>query len=327
MTVKDFGTTSADAPVREVTIGTGDLTLKLIEWGCVLRDLRFNPLDRPLTLGLETIEDYETRSPHFGAIAGRFANRIRGGRFSIDGESFQATRNQDGETTLHGGAFGFGKSLWRLEDHGPDHAIFAITHADGQEGFPGEISATCAYRMDGGAISVELTATADRPTLCNLAQHSYFNLSDEPTVNDHVLEMAADRWTPLGDDLVPTGEVRAVADDLDFRAGRSLRDQPIDLNFCLADQRRATPAFAARLTGGALALTLETTEPGLQLYTGDKVNLPAIGLGGRCYGGRAGVCMEAQVWPDAPNHPAFPSGVLRPGETYRQETVLRIDKA
>lgn len=326
MSVHPFGVTAAGAAVEDVRIAGGGLSASFLTWGCVTRDLRIEGLDRPLVLGLRSIEDYERHGrQHIGAIAGRCANRIAAGRFSIDGRVHQAALNADGATTLHGGDGGFGRSLWRLEDHGPDHALFVIRHEDGREGFPGAIEASCGYRLVDGALELELTARADAPTLCNLAQHNYYNLSGADQIDDHRLWLAADRLTPLGSDMTPTGAVIAANGAYDFTSARPVGAAPLDVNFVLASARRAAPAPAARLSAGGVELTVETTEPGLQVYTADGLDLaPGAAPGGPVVGRRAGLCLEPQLWPDAANHPGFPSAVLRPGEVYRQTTRLRL---
>lgn len=309
--------------VHQVRIAGGGLSAEMMEWGCVMRALRLDGVDRSLILGLPKLEDYiRLGDAHIGAVAGRCANRIAGGAFAIDGERFQADRNVDGRTTLHGGAGGFGRSLWRLVDHGPAEARFAIRHEDGEQGFPGAIEAVCQVSLEAGALVIEMTAKTDAPTLCNLAQHNYYNLSGAARIDDHEVTLASSKTTPLNDDLVPVGVVAAAPAALDFTRPCRLGDKRIDVNFVLADARKDAPAFAARLRGGDVEMTLETTEPGLQVYTSDSLSSAAPGADPR-----AGICLEPQLWPDAPNHPGFPSAVLRPGETYRQTTVLRFGRS
>lgn len=324
MSVAPFGVTASGDPVEEVRIAGGGLSAAFLTWGCVTREIRLDGLDRSLVLGLADIGEYERHGrQHVGAVAGRCANRIAGGRFAIDGVERQAARNT-GEATLHGGDGGFGRSLWRLVDHGPDRARFAIRHEDGQEGFPGAIEAECAYRLSEGALEIELTARAEAPTLCNLAQHNYYNLSGAARIDDHELWLAAERLTPLGADMTPTGAVEPVAGALDFRALRTVGGGAIDINYVLAAAPRPAPAFAARLRAGGVEMALETTAPGLQLYTADGLAPAPRDRAGRRIGRRAGLCLEPQLWPDAPNHAHFPNVVLRPGERWRQLTRLRF---
>ncbi len=308
--------------MRAVWISSGKLSARVMEWGATLLDLRHVAVAHPLTLGFEDFAAYETHGQHVGAIAGRFAGRIAGG-FEVDGQRHETTHN-NGQATLHGGLKGFGVSLWSLVDHGPDFVELSIRQPDGQDGFPGELEARCRYEIAGGALRLSLSATADSPTICNLAQHSYFNLSGSPTIDDHVLHLKADRYTPLDEALLPTGEVIKCSKARDFSQARVLGATKLDDHFVLAEARRAKPLLAATLTGGSVEMTVKTTEPGLVVYTSDKFPKMSGGLSTWPYGPRAGLCLECQLWPDAPNHPNFPSAFLRPGQTYRQDTVYQL---
>lgn len=327
MSVSSFGVSSDGVAVREARIAGGGLSAAFLTWGCVTRDLRLDGLDRPLVLGLASIGEYERHGgQHVGAIAGRCANRIAGGRFEIDGASCQATQNASAGATLHGGERGFGRSHWRLADHGADHARFAIRQEDGHEGFPGAIEAECAYRLRDGALEIELTARAEAPTLCNLAQHNYYNLSGAALIDDHELWLASSALTPLGEDMTPTGRIEPASGARDFVVRRKIGPAEIDVNYILATQPRPAPAPAARLRAGGVEMLLETTAPGLQLYTGDNLAPPPLGAGGAPLGPRAGLCLEPQLWPDAANHPGFPTAILRPGEEWRQVTRLSFTR-
>ncbi|QIE57315.1 galactose mutarotase [Pikeienuella piscinae] len=325
MSVRPFGVTAKGERVEEVRIAGGGLSAAFLTWGCVTREIRLDGLGRSLVLGLADIGEYERHGQqHVGAIAGRCANRIAGGRFVIDGVEYQAARNVGGMTTLHGGDGGFGRSLWRLVDHGADHARFAIRHEDGEEGFPGAIEAECAYRLAEGGLNIELTARAEAPTLCNLAQHNYYNLSGAARIDEHELWLAAETLTPLGPEMTPTGVVEPAEGGRDFRLKRRVGAARIDVNYILAEAPRAAPVLAARLSAGGVEMALETTAPGLQLYTADGLDPPAGGAEGRPLGRRAGLCLEPQLWPDAPRHAHFPGAILRPGEVWRQLTRLRF---
>ena len=324
MSARHFGETAAGQPVRAVRIAGGGLSAEFIEWGCVTRDLRLQGLDRSLVLGLATLRDYEEMAGgHLGAVAGRCANRISGARFTLEGREHRLEENAPG-ATLHSGAAGFGHALWRLVDHGPAHARLNIRQEDGAGGFPGAIEAEAEYRLEEGALVMVLSARAEAPTICNLAQHSYYNLSGEPWIDHHRLTLAAGRLTPLGPDMCPTGEVRGVTTAEDFRKGRLVGSGAIDVNYVLAEAPRLAPAFAARLEAGGVALEVETTAPGLQVYTADGLGASRPAPGAVPPGPRAGVCLEAQLWPNAANQPRFPSAVLRAGEIWRQETRLRV---
>ena len=336
MTQRPFGWLANRTEITEVTIAAGGLHAKVLTWGAVVRDLRLDGVDHPLVLGLGCIEDYVARSPHFGATAGRFANRIAGGRFELDGRTIQLETNENGRTHLHGGSeYGFGKRPWTLLEATDSIVLLELVSRDGEAGYPGTLTARCRYEIKPpGTLHIELTAKTDAATIVNLAHHGYFNLSGQPDILDHRLMIVADSYTPVDADLIPTGEIRPVdGTPHDFRDLRPIRLEEdgqrirYDHNFVLA-AARPQPALAVRAetADGKIAMTMLTTEPGVQFYDGAKVNCPAPGFDGRRYGASAGFCLEAQRFPDAPNHPNFPSAVLRPGETYRQVTEYRFEQ-
>ena len=330
-----FGKTPAGKRVQRFTITGGGLTAKIINWGAAVQDLRLAGHDAPLVLGFEHFDDYPQFSPYFGAIVGRYANRIAGGRFAIAGAQYQTDANFLGKHTLHGGSKSFGKRVWDVSLHGDDFVTLTLHSSDGEMGFPGAIDVTCTYRMKiPGTLSVELTATTDEPTLCNLANHSYFNLDNggSSDILGHRLMLNAAAYLPVDDELIPTGVVQPVeGTPFDFRLARPIRndengDQTLyDHNFCLA-AGRGPLKLAAWAQGAVSGVEMEmwTTEPGVQFYAGGKVAREQEGLGGRRYKNYAGFCLEAQVWPDSPNHPYFPQAVLWPGEIYRQTTEYRF---
>lgn len=333
MTVRTFGSLPDGTKIEAVAIAAGTLRAEIITWGAVLRDLRLDGHAPPLVLGFETLEPYPLHSPHFGAIAGRYANRINGGKFSLDGIAHQLDLNQMGRHHLHGGGAAFGKRPWQLAAHGADFVTLKLHSAAGEAGYPGALDVTCTYRiLPTGTLRVELSATTDAATLVNLAHHSYFNLDGSADVSGHTLQIMGDRITEIDADLIPTGKLLPVAGtSFDFRAKRMIDDAAgtrYDTNFCLSDGKRAFtgPVVRAEGSDGGVALEVWTTEPGVQFYDGHKVAVPVPGLEGRQYGARAGFCLEPQVWPDAPNHAGFPSGVLRPGETYAQSTEYRFSR-
>jgi aldose 1-epimerase len=334
MAEPEFGRTAQGEVVHRVEISAGGLRAKVMSWGAVLQDLRLEGHGAPLVLGFEAFEPYPTYSPHFGAVPGRFANRIRDGRFVLEGERFQTDRNQEGKHTLHGGRQGYSKVNWRIAEHGDDFVTLALASPDGDMGFPGNLEARCTYKVKpAGTLSIEYAATTDRPTLCNLTNHSYFNLDDggASDILDHRLTMNASAYLPNDQDSIPNGIVEPVdGTPFDFRMARTIRTDgeqtPYDNNFCLASQRRPL-ARAAWAQGAVSGIEMEmwTTEPGVQFYMGHKIKpgMPG-GLNRIQYGPSSGFCLEAQVWPDAPNRPYFPQAVLRPGETYRQVTEYRF---
>jgi aldose 1-epimerase len=341
MQIRQFGNFDGQS-IFEVTIGTPEGThARVITWGAAVRDLVLLGAAGPerVVLGLGTLEDYVRYSPHLGATPGRFANRIRGGQFVLDGVAYQVPKNENNTTSIHGGGQGFGKRAWELSDYDASSVRMTLYSPDGDAGYPGTTEVTCLYRVIGTTLRVELSAVTDHATPINLCHHSYFNLDGRPSILDHELEIAADFYTPVDDLNLPTGEIRCVAGGpFDFRAPRPIRfvqdsaRRIYDHNWvlrrdCLEVVGSGVPlAFAARLRSPLNGRTLEvwTTEPGLQVYDGHKLDLPVLGHGGVRYGPCSGICLEAQRFPDSPNQPHFPNTILRPGELSRQITEYRF---
>lgn len=317
--------------VQRLTLSGGGLTAKMINWGAVIQDLRLTGHDAPLVLGFEDFQHYPEHSPHFGAVPGRYANRIANGRFILDGERYQLDQNQAGTHTLHGGSKGYSKRLWTFADNGPDFVTLTLHSPDGDMGFPGNLDATCTYRLKaGGVLSIELKATTDSPTLCNLTNHSYFNLDDggRNDILRHRLVIDAGAYVPVDDAAIPSGVVQPVDETpFDLRMATEIGANGVDYdhNFCLAAARRPlTRAAWAQGASSGVEMETWTTEPGVQLYCGQKVKPSPPGLDSIIYPRSAGFCLETQVWPDSPNRPYFPQAVLRPGETYMHETEYRF---
>ncbi|RUY60966.1 aldose epimerase family protein, partial [Mesorhizobium sp. M7A.F.Ca.CA.001.05.1.1] len=262
MAMKDgevFGTTQAGEQVRRFTIRGGGITANIIGLGAIIQDLRLTGHDAPLVLGYDSLEGYETDTAFFGAVVGRYANRIRDGRFTIGGSRYQTEQNFLDKHTLHGGSQGYSHRAWTVSLHGRDFVTLTLHDPDGTMGFPGALDVTCTYRLKiPGTLSVELTATCEEPTLCNLTQHSYFNLDDGGAgdILDHRMMLNAGAYLPVDGDMIPTGVVKPVdGTPFDFRQARPLRmetegDQlPYDQNFCLASARG--PLKQAAWTQGA----------------------------------------------------------------------------
>lgn len=324
-----FGHLENGEAVERVTLAGGGLTAHVLTWGAVIQDLRLQGHDAPLVLGYKDLPSYLEHSPYFGATPGRCANRIAGGRFSIDGTGHQLECNERGVTHLHGGSDGIGRQNWRIADQGSDFVILTVTDPAARAGYPGTCAITCTYRLTGrGVLSVVYEATTDAPTPVNLCQHSYFILDGSADAFGHEIRLAADHYLPVDHNLIPTGEIRPVAGTpFDLRDWTPLSRQTeaggvaFDHNFCFSPERQAKrPVGTVRSPASGVSLDVLTTEPGVQLYTGAYVNSPVPGLDGRRYGPFAGFCLETQIWPDAVNHGNFPKAVLRPGETLRQET-------
>src|SRR5437762_2095611 len=267
-----FGTLSDGTDIEGVTIGAGDLTLKVITLGAVIRDVRLAGIGHPLVLGFDGIDDYVNHSPHFGAVAGRCANRTGGGRLNIDGHLNQLSLNEKGRTHLHGGFRGFGKRAWRMAAHDQASVTLAIHGSDGEEGYPGNVEATVRYTIEApGTIRMEAQATTDAPTVVNLAQHSYFNLDDSSDILDHRVQIFADAYTPTNADSVPSGEIRPVSGtDYDLRTPQPIlrvedgKRFTYDINYAVDQTKSSTPRRQARLHSSKNGVSLEiaSTEPG-----------------------------------------------------------------
>ena len=337
MSVRAFGEADGVTVFEVILRSAGGAEAKVISWGGVLHDLVVPCTQGPqrVVLGLNTMDDYLKHSPHMGATAGRFANRIARGRFAIDGHAYETPCNEGGKNALHGGGkgLGFGSRPWKLGLHDASSVTMSLHSPDGEAGYPGNLNVNCTYRLlESATLEVEMRAWTDAPTLVNLAHHSYFNLDGSADARDHELLLHADFYTPVDEDNIPTGEILKVADSaFDFCAARPIRnaqDQRYDHNFVIAPMPdRATGlALAAILRSprNGLSMEVRTTEPGLQFYDGAKLSCPVPGLGGATYGAHAGLCFEAQTYPDAPNHRHFPSAVVRPGAAYRQVTQYKF---
>ena len=311
------------------TISGHGLTATFLELGAILRDLRLEGHDAPLVVGMADDADYPEHSFYMGATAGRVANRIGHARFVLDGTEHRTDANVAGVHTLHGGSEGTGKLPWEVRAATADAIRFGIVLADGHMGFPGRIEIEALFRCEPGAtLRVAYAAWADAPTVCNLAHHSYFALDGTGGLDAHVLRVDADRYVTVSEALIPDGVAPVEGTSLDFRAGRRLPGEGLlDHNLCLADARRAlTEVAVLRSEASGVEMRLATTAPGLQVYDGAKLRSPRPGLLGHPNRAHAGVALEPQLWPDAPNRPDFPSAVLRPGETYRQTSTFAFSK-
>lgn len=329
-----FGTTRDGQTVERHVVEGGGLTAAVLSWGAVVQNLTMKGHDAPLVLGFERFEDYADHSPYFGAVVGRYANRIAHGRFTIDGERYEVDRNFLGKHLLHGGSQGFDSRNWTVGERGRDFVQLTLHDRDGAMGFPGALHATCTYRLKKPAtLSVELEARSDRATLCNLSHHSYFNLDNGGSgdILDHRLMLPASAYLPVDHELIPTGVVRPVhGTPFDFRHARPIRmgvdgEQVVyDHNFCLAAERGPLRLTAWLHAPSGIEMEAWTSEPGVQFYAGHHIPPDITGLGGRRYGPCSGLCLEGQIWPDSPNRPYFPQAVLRPGKTSRQVTEYRF---
>jgi len=335
MTDRSFGHLADGTEVRAIEIANGGLRAKILTYGAVIQDIRLDGVAHPLVLGFDTIEGYVNNPAYFGAVAGRFANRIGGGRFSLDGEAFQVSQNE-GENHLHGGTSGFGLRAWELVGSTPSSATLRLVAEDGENGYPGRLEVELTYSIEAPAtLRTSIRATTDKATIVNLAQHSYFNLDGAGSIRDHELVIPAESYLPIDEGKIPTGEFRPVeGTPFDFRGPRRIGEghggivETYDHNMVVTRSKDGSIHPLARLTSrkSGVVLDVESTEPGVQFYGGQMTACRDPGLNGEVYGPNSGLCLEAQLFPDAPNHADFPSAVLRPGETYRQETLFRFGR-
>lgn len=325
----EFGHLAGGQTVHAIDIGGPALNARILTYGATLADLAIPTGQGPhsVVLGFDRLEDYLAQTAYVGAIAGRCANRIAGGRFTLDGVDHQLSLNENSRTHLHGGVEGFSRKLWSIADAGPSSVTLTLVSPHDEEGYPGEMRTICRYSIEGQTLTLELIAETDRPTLVNLASHAYFNLDGSDTILDHRLTIPASAYTPVDGDLIPSGEIVPVAGtDFDFTTPRPIRSgnphTGYDHNFVLSMSPATTPRPAARLEGPQSGIEMEiwTTEPGLQFYDGNFLPLPQPLRGGRQSQRFGGLCLEPQRFPDAIHHPHFAGSVLRPGEIYRQVT-------
>jgi aldose 1-epimerase len=297
-----------------------------------------------VVLGYDTLQGYENGKSYFGATVGRYANRIGGGKFSIEGKTYTLPKN-NGNNTLHGGIVGFNKKVWKAQEiPSNDASALELTYlsADGEEGFPGNLSVKVVFTLpvDRNELKIDYTATTDKDTVLNLSNHSYFNLAGEGSgdILDHVLTLHAKQFTPVDQTLIPTGELRDVAGTpLDFNSataiGKRINEdyeqlvfgKGYDHNWVLASDSAKNLTIAAEAYDPKSGRTLEalTTEPGVQFYSGNFLDGPT-GKGGKAYPRRSAFCLETQHFPDSPNHPNFPATMLKPGAVFHSETVFRF---
>jgi aldose 1-epimerase len=325
--------------------GAGGVEMRVTGFGGAIVSLLVPNRDGRLAdvvLGYDDVQGYVDDRAYFGSLIGRCANRIRGGRFTLDGEEHALPVN-DGPNHLHGGPRGFHKALWRVEPlESADGVGLALAHEspDGDQGYPGAVRARVTYLLTpANELVVDYRAEADRPTPVNLTQHSYFNLTGDParTILDHALRLEADGITPVDPTLIPTGEVMPVAGTpFDFREPAPIgsrigaddaqlaRAGGYDHNFVLRGGDGLRLAARVHEPRSGRVLEVHTTEPGIQFYSGNFLDGTVAGKGGVRYAYRCGFCLEPQHFPDSPNQPAFPSTILRPGETYSSRTVYRF---
>jgi aldose 1-epimerase len=345
-----FGVTQQGDTAHLYTLRNANgMEAKVTDFGAIVVSLtapdRSGKLE-DVVLGFDSLSGYETNNPYFGAVIGRYGNRIANGQFTLDGKTYTLAKN-NGPNSLHGGNVGFNKVLWHAEpfrDQRGQGIVFTRTSPAGEEGYPGNLSVKVTYLLrDDDALEFDYEATTDAPTPVNLTQHSYFNLSGDPNgdILGHLVTINADAFTPVDSTLIPTGEIKSVAGTpFDFRSPHAIgeridQDDPqlrlgpgYDHNFVLnrtdTTYARLEPAATVYEPKSGRVMEVSTTEPGLQFYSGNFLDGTITGKGGVAYQRRSGFAMETQHFPDSPNQPSFPSTILRPGETYRSQTVYKF---
>jgi aldose 1-epimerase len=355
-----FGTTDWGDAVSVYTLKNAHgMEVRATDYGGIILSLRVADRDGrfdDVVLGYDSLKDYVRASPYFGAIIGRYGNRIAGGRFSLDGQTYTLARN-NGPNHLHGGLRGFDKVVWAVEPFESRDGVglvFRYASPDGEEGYPGILRAQVTYTLtDRNELIFDYHATTDRATPVNLTQHSYFNLAGDGKgdILGHAVTLNADHFTPVDSTLIPTGEIKSVGGTpFDFRTATPIgaridRDDEqlrygrgYDHNFVLNKGGKGgkggtggtggtgDPTLAARVyePGSGRVMEIYTTEPGLQFYSGNFLDGTLRGKNGVVYRHRYGFAMETQHFPDTPNQPAFPSAILRPGEEYRSRSIYKF---
>ena len=332
-----FGRMPDGTQVDQITLRDGAVTCRILTYGGAVRSLIVpdragNPVD--VALGFDRLEDYMAQDKYMGALVGRYANRIGGARFTLNGIQYPLYAN-DGSNSLHGGKVGFDKKVWAVEALTDSSVTLSLVSPDGEEGYPGALSVQVTYTLSDGALSIQYRAVCDRDTVFNPTNHTYFNLSghDSGSVEGQYIQLSASRYTPAAPGSIPTGELAPVdGTPMDLRLPQPIGariDEPFrqlelaggyDHNWVLTHgQHRGRCAWAWSPDTG-IFMDVITDLPGVQFYTGNFIQGCPAGKGGAAYGNRHGFCLETQFFPDTPNKPAFPSCVLRAGEQFTSKT-------
>jgi aldose 1-epimerase len=340
-----FGTGPDGQPVDLYTLRNDKgAEARIMTYGGIMLSLKMpdkNGQFDDVVLGCDDVASYIKNSPYFGALIGRYGNRIGGAKFTLDGTTYTLPAN-DGPNTLHGGIKGFDKHIWTATPmegpHGPSLKLTYLSK-DGEEGFPGNLDVTATYTLtDKNEIRIEFTAQTDKDTVVNLTDHSYFNLAANGDILGHIVMMPADRFTPVDSTLIPTGELSPVENTpFDFRTptaiGARIGQDNEQLKFgkgydhnWVFNKKIGDLTMLARVTEPTTGRVLEvwSTQPGLQFYSGNFLDGTITGKGGRVYGHRSAFCMEPQHFPDSPNKPEFPTTELKPGQTYHSTIIYKF---
>jgi aldose 1-epimerase len=340
---RDFGKTASGEPVSLfVLTNANGMRVEIMTYGATVRSIqvpdRSGKID-DVVLGFDTLDGYLGPEPYFGAVVGRYGNRIANAKFKLDGKEYELAKN-DGPNTLHGGKQGFDKRVWQVKDSGGGdntHVTLTYLSKDGEEGYPGSLNTVVTYTLTpDNSLRIDYGATTDKPTVLNLTNHSYFNFSGAPDILEHELQLNASKFTPVNATLIPTGQLEDVAGTpFDFRQMTAIgarinqkneqleRGRGYDHNFVLDGSGMKVAANVYDPKSGR-TMEVSTTEPGVQFYSGNFLDGTIKGKGGKVYGHRSGFCLETQHFPDSPNQPKFPSTALRPGEAFTSTTIFKF---
>lgn len=317
-----FGTTKDGKDIQKITLTEGDLTVSLLTYGAIVQDVRLAGVDRSLTLGSDNLADYEGEMLYHGALIGPVANRISTARVRLAGMMHELERNQDGRIHLHSGAEATHLQIWDVVDVQKNTATLSIHLRDGVCGLPGNRKITVTFSVTVPAtLTMDVEGVTDDLTIMNIANHCYWNLDGSPTYEGHHLQIAADRYLPITDDAAPTGEIADVTGtkmDLRTPTAVKINAPAFDHNFCLSNDMQPIRDVLTLTGASGVKMTMSTTERGLQVFDGRNPKRPGKDF-------YEGLAIEAQGWPDAPNHAAFPSIKVTPDAPYRQTTKWRFE--
>ena len=314
-----FGTVDRQ-DVHEIFLDNGRISCSVLTYGCVLRTLNVSDRNGKLVdviLGYDDLQSYVTLSGRMGAVIGRYANRIKDGRFPLNGKDVQLSINRE-PNHIHGGFKGFDKRIWGISEYDSDHVKLHYSSASDEEGYPGNMEVYVTYRLHENSLTIRYEAESDMDTICNLTNHSYFNLSGTNRIDGHRAYVCADRFVPVGEDGIPTGEVSNVNEDNGLRNPKLLENHPFDVCYLL-DSCDDCAGCCSDATG--IRMSVSTDMPAIQFYTADNLK-ECIGKNGMKQGERSGICFETQFPPDSPNNPQFGDCVLRKGEKYEHGTTF-----
>ena len=338
--IKLFGVSSQGEEVYVITLTKGDISCNVLSFGATLqsltvKDLNGQPVD--VVLGYDSLAEYETHDAYLGATVGRYANRIAKGTFSLNGKEYKLAIN-NGPNHLHGGLLGFSHRVWAIEEAGESFVKLSLVSADGEESYPGNMKIFVTYALENNSLVIRYEAYTDEDTVCNLTNHSYFNLGGHASGSmlEQEIMLNAQCFTPTDADSIPTGELMSVVNTPMDLTGWTKIGENIESDYIQLVQGRGydhnyvvdgvigelRPAASVRCEESGIMMKVETTLPGVQFYTANYIDEGRKGKSNAAYGPRHGFCLETQFFPDSPNQPNFPSAVLKAGEKYEHCTVF-----